>query len=75
MSCSQLLSAEPSLQSLLGWTGYYWEACSLQLERKPLVPKLLNMSNAEAILRRPFKSPHPTAPDCSQVTSLFNMRF
>lgn len=35
--------------------------CSLTLTRKPLLPRLLSVQDAEAILRRPFQSPHPSA--------------
>ncbi|GAB4814175.1 hypothetical protein N2152v2_001221 [Parachlorella kessleri] len=34
---------------------------SLALSRKPLLPRLLSVQDAEAILKRPFQSPHPHA--------------
>jgi hypothetical protein len=42
-------------------------ACSLELERTALVPKLYSVGDAQVLLRKPFKTPHPNAPDCSQV--------
>jgi DNA repair and recombination RAD54-like protein len=35
---------------------------SLDIHRKPLLPKLLTVQDATAVLRKPFKSPHPNAP-------------
>jgi DNA repair and recombination RAD54-like protein len=35
---------------------------SLEIHRKPLLPKLLSVQDAAAVLRKPFKSPHPNAP-------------
>ncbi|KAK9804116.1 hypothetical protein WJX73_000321 [Symbiochloris irregularis] len=40
---------------------------SLQVERAPLLPKVLSLAGAEALLRKPFKSPHPTADSRSQL--------
>lgn len=34
----------------------------LQIHRKPVIPKLLSVSDAAAVLKKPFKSPHPNAP-------------
>ena len=50
--------------------------CSLQLQRKALLPKILDVNNAEATLRSAFKSPFPNAPAQSDVsTHAFLARF
>ena len=41
--------------------------CSLDLKRKALLPKVLNVDGAEAVLRSAFKSPFPDAPARSDV--------
>ncbi len=43
--------------------------CSLDLRRKALLPKVLNVVGAEAVLRSAFKSPCPNAPAQSDVSS------
>ena len=40
---------------------------SLEIHRKPLLPKLLSVVDATVVLRKPFKSPHPNAPARSEV--------
>lgn len=40
---------------------------SLEIHRKPLLPKLLTVQDAAAVLRKPFKSPHPNAPARSEA--------
>ena len=40
---------------------------SLNITRKPILPKLLSVADAELQLKRPFKSPHPNAPARSEV--------
>ncbi|KAG7670478.1 hypothetical protein Ndes2526B_g00232 [Nannochloris sp. 'desiccata'] len=40
---------------------------SLDIHRKPLLPKLLTVQDAAAVLRKPFKSPHPNAPARSEA--------
>jgi len=41
---------------------------SLEIHRKPMLPKLLSVQDAAAvILRKPFKSPHPNAPARTNV--------
>lgn len=40
---------------------------NLEIQRKPLLPKLLSVSDAAVILKRPFKSPHPNAPARSEA--------
>lgn len=42
---------------------------SLDVSRKPLLPKLLSVQDAAVVLRKPFKSPHPNAPARSEVHS------
>ena len=43
---------------------------TLHLSRRALMPRLLTVANAEAaVLRRAFKSPHPTAPAVSDVSA------
>lgn len=39
---------------------------SLAVARKPMLPKLLTVQDAEVVLRKPFKSPHPDAPARSE---------
>ena len=39
---------------------------SLDIHRKPLLPKLLSVTDAAAVLLKPFKSPHPNAPARSE---------
>lgn len=39
---------------------------SLAVSRKPMLPKLLTVQDAEVVLRKPFKSPHPDAPARSE---------
>ena len=39
----------------------------LEIHRKPLLPKLLTVQDAAAVLRKAFKSPHPNAPARSEV--------
>jgi len=34
----------------------------LEIHRKPVIPKILSVSDAAVVLRKPFKSPHPNAP-------------
>ena len=46
----------------------------LALSRKPLVPKLYDVTEDEACLRRPFKSPHPNATGFSQVNRMVRHR-
>ena len=41
---------------------------TLDISRKALMPRLLSVANAEATLRRAFKSPHPSAPAVSDVS-------
>lgn len=41
--------------------------CSLEVARGPLLPKLLLVGQSEAVLKKPFKSPHPDAPSKSTV--------
>lgn len=40
---------------------------SLDVSRKAILPKILSVQDAAVILRKPFKSPHPTAPARSEV--------
>eukprot|EP00887_Chlorella_sp_A99_P002466 scaffold10.g2466.t1 len=40
---------------------------TLNVSRKALMPRLLTVPNAEATLRRAFKSPHPSAPAVSDL--------
>lgn len=47
--------------------------CSLEVQRAPLLPKVLTLAGAEALLRKPFKSPHPTADSRSQVPRLHQL--
>ncbi len=42
---------------------------SLQVQRKALLPKILDVNNAEATLRSAFKSPFPNAPARSDVST------
>lgn len=46
----------------------------LALSRKPLVPKLYDVTEDEACLRRPFKSPHPNATGFSHVNRMVKHR-
>lgn len=41
--------------------------CSLEVSRGALLPRLLTVQETEAVLRKPFKSPHPNAPSKSAV--------
>ena len=43
--------------------------CSLQVQRKALLPKILSVNDAEATLRSAFKSPFPNAPARSDVST------
>lgn len=43
---------------------------SLEIARKPLIPKLLHV-DAKLVLHRPFKTPHPDAPNRSEVSLYF----
>lgn len=44
--------------------------CSLEVARGPLLPKLLLVSQGDAVLKKPFKSPHPDAPSKSTVRGM-----
>ena len=46
---------------------HYASVCSLDLRRKALLPKVLNVIGAEQVLRSAFKSPFPNAPAQSNV--------
>ena len=48
---------EANIQAMLGGT--------LTTERRPMLPKILRVKEGEALLRRAFKSPHPSAPSKS----------
>ena len=48
-------------------TESFFLLCSLDLKRKALLPKVLNVDGAEAVLRSAFKSPFPDAPARSDV--------
>lgn len=41
---------------------------TLCLSRRALMPRLLTVASAEATLRRPFRTPHPSAPSASSVS-------
>ena len=44
--------------------------CSLAIKRSSMLPALYNVSDDAVCLRKPFKSPHPTASGVSQVCTL-----
>ncbi len=44
--------------------------CSLAIKRSSMLPALYNVSDDAICLRKPFKSPHPTASGVSQVCKL-----
>jgi hypothetical protein len=43
----------------------------LDIHRNSLMPKVLSVQDAAAVLRKPFKSPHPNAPAQTAVRSVF----
>lgn len=52
---------QPHLKALSKVLNFSIPPCSLCVSRKPLLPRLLSVQNAEAILKQPFRSPHPNA--------------
>jgi len=47
----------------------------LDIHRNSLMPKLLSVQDAAAVLRKPFKSPHPNAPAQTAVRIIFIFSF